>query len=58
MLEVEFGSKDGTCLSCSDKEHDAVKIKINCDKNDKNIISFHLCRKCLNKLAREFQPYS
>lgn len=60
MLEIKSGT-DYCCLSCSDKEHSSYEVKINRDKsevNRENIITFNLCKKCLNKLAREFQPYS
>lgn len=59
MLEVTE-SKD-ICISCCNKNVSARKISINRDgsshKGD-NIASFSLCRKCLNKLARQFYPYS
>lgn len=57
MLETEFGNERG-CISCGDRDHRTVKVKINGDKYDDNIITFHLCKKCLNKLAREFYPFS
>lgn len=59
MLEVKE-SKD-ICISCCNKNKTARKISINRDgsshKGD-NIASFALCRACLNKLAREFYPFS
>ena len=58
MLEVEFGVEDRCCLSCGDKEHSNVKVKINRDKNDQNIVTFNLCKTCLNKLAKEFYTFS
>ena len=55
MLKIKE-SKD-ICISCCDKTVSTRKISINRDsgtyKND-NITSFSLCRKCLNKLIREF----
>ena len=57
MLETKFDC-DETCLSCGDKEHKTVKISINRAKEKDTIISFHLCKKCLNQLAREFYPFS
>lgn len=57
MLETEFGNERG-CISCGDRDHSTVKVKINRDKYNDNIITFHLCKKCLNKLAREFYPFS
>lgn len=59
MLEVKE-SKD-ICISCCNKNVSARKISINRDgssRKDENIASFALCRACLNKLAREFYPYS
>lgn len=59
MLEVTE-SKDG-CISCCDKNVSTRKISINRDGSEykgDNIASFSLCRKCLNKLAKEFYPYS
>lgn len=58
MLKVEFGYEDVTCLSCGDKEHGTAKVAFNREKNSENIITFHLCRQCLNKLAREFHKFS
>lgn len=59
MLEVKE-SKD-ICISCCNENKITRKISINRDgsshKGD-NITSFSLCRTCLNKLAREFYPYS
>lgn len=57
MLNVKFDC-DEKCLSCSDKEHKTAKISINRMKYGDNIVTFHLCRKCLNQLAREFHPFS
>lgn len=57
MLEVTSESGH-TCLSCGDKKHSTFEVKINRDKNDENIITFNLCKKCMNKLAREFHPFS
>lgn len=57
MLETEFGKEHG-CISCGDRERSTVKVKINREKSDENIITIHLCRECLNKLAREFHPFS
>lgn len=57
MLETEFGKKY-SCISCGDKNHSTVKVKINREKGNENIITMYLCKKCLNKLANEFYPYS
>lgn len=60
MLEVKTGT-DGCCLSCSDRECGTYEVKINrdkCEVNRENIITFNLCRKCMRKLAREFQTFS
>lgn len=57
MLDLQFDC-DESCLSCGDKEHKTVKVRINRSKIGDNIVSFNLCRKCLNELAREFYPYS
>lgn len=57
MLEVIWESENG-CLSCGEKEHSRFEVKINREKNDENIITFSLCKACMNKLAREFYPYS
>lgn len=59
MLEVKM-SEDG-CISCCEKGKPTRKININRDKGSHkgdNIVSFSLCNECLNKLARELQPFS
>ncbi len=57
MLNIEYDC-DESCLSCGDKEFKTVKISIDRSKRDETIVSFHLCKKCLNQLAREFYPFS
>ena len=57
MLATKFDC-DESCLSCGDKEHKTIKVSISRVKRDDNIVSFHLCRRCLNQLAREFYPFS
>lgn len=57
MLETEFDCEE-SCLSCGDKEHRTIKVSIKRAKKHGSIIAFHLCRKCMNQLAREFYPFS
>lgn len=57
MLEVRKG-ESCSCLSCGKKEISTFKVSINRECNDGTIITFHLCKECMNKLAREFHPYS
>ena len=57
MLDIKYDCEEG-CLSCGDMKHKTIKININRLKRDDNIVSFHLCKKCLNRLAREFYPFS
>ncbi len=57
MLKVKSESRH-VCLSCGEKERSRFEVKINREKNDENIITFSLCKACMNKLAREFYPYS
>ena len=59
MLEVKE-SKD-ICISCCDKNKSTKNISINRDGGTyegANIITIHLCKECLRKLAMEFKPYS
>lgn len=58
MLEVKE-SVDRSCLSCSSKSK-TKEIKINRRSGifaNQNIISFNLCDKCLEQLAKEFSKY-
>ena len=57
MLKVKSESRH-VCLSCGEKERSRFEVKINREKNDENIITFSLYKACMNKLAREFYPYS
>ena len=57
MLITKFNC-DERCLSCGDKNCSTIKVSINRIKQDDNIVSFYLCRACLNQLAREFYPFS
>ena len=57
MLITKFNC-DEICLSCGNKNCSTIKVTINRIKRNENIITFHLCRECLNQLAREFYPYS
>ena len=57
MLITKFDCAE-SCLSCGNKKCSTIMVSINRIKKDENIITFHLCRECLNQLAREFYPYS
>ena len=57
MLDTQYNC-DESCLSCGNKEYKTIKVSISRVKRDDNIVSFHLCKKCLNQLAREFYPFS
>lgn len=59
MLEVS--KSEDCCISCSGKNKATREVSINRDKGSRkgeNIVSFSLCNDCLNKLAREFYPFS
>lgn len=57
MLETKFDCEE-SCLSCGSTETRTVKVAIKRKKREDNIISFHLCKRCLNEIAREFYPFS
>jgi hypothetical protein len=57
MLETKFDCEE-SCLSCGSTETRTVKVTIKRKKKEDNIISFHLCKGCLNEIAREFYPFS
>lgn len=44
----------GTCLLCCEREA-TVKVAINRVKYDDNVISFHVCDKCLSQMQGDIQ---
>lgn len=57
MLKITKENEENACLSCGEKRKGTIKLQFNRKKNGENIITFHLCRKCLEELAKEFQKY-
>lgn len=57
MLETKFDC-DESCLSCGSTETETVEVTLKRAEKRGNIITFHLCKKCLKQLAWELHPFS
>lgn len=60
MLEVKE-DKRAICIFCCDRNKSTKEVSICRDGSSYKgsiIVSFNLCNDCLNKLAREFVPFS
>lgn len=56
IIEITKIDNDYKCLICC-KNNATIKMRINRLVNDDNVISFHVCNKCLLKMQKEIETY-
>lgn len=56
IIEITKIDNDYKCLICC-KNNATIKMRVNRLVNDDNVISFHVCNKCLTQIQKEIKTY-